>query len=103
LRRFRDDPLLPAECVALIQEFIATLNRNLYAIYESSEEITQELKQSYRSPEEFDKASIHLAEGKVHAKFSSLKDPADRILAFIREYTHADSIFRTPEKKRGKH
>lgn len=103
LRRFRDDPFVPSECARLIEDFITTLNKNLYAIFELSEEIAHELTQKYPTPQDYDKAMIDWAEAKVHTRFSSLKEPADRILAFIREYTYADSIFRKAKNKKHYH
>ena len=34
----------------------------------------------------------------VHTRLKSLKEPADRIQAFIKEYTDTDSIFKGVEK-----
>jgi hypothetical protein len=35
----------------------------------------------------------------VHTRLKSLKEPADRIQAFIKEYTDTDSIFRKASRK----
>jgi hypothetical protein len=101
LKRLRDHPLLPSEGVELINQFLVTVNQNLYSIFEASKEIAVELSKRYPDPQSFDHAQIAWAQGMVHQRLQPLHVPAARILQFIREYTQADSIFgHRPSKRR---
>jgi len=101
LKRFRDHPLLPTEAVELIKQFLETVNQNLYAIFEASREIAEELARRYPDPQSYDRSQISWAQVKVHQRLQPLHIPAARLLDFIRTYTHADSIFgNKPRKKK---
>jgi hypothetical protein len=93
LKKFRDHPLLPTEGVELVKQFLQTVNQNLYAVFEASEEIAEELTKRYPNHHSFDRAQIDWAQVKVHQRLQPLHVPADRILEFIRCYTLADSLF----------
>jgi len=93
LDRVLESPLLPKTCILLLQEFRATVGKNIDLIKQCLTEAAGEMPEKYPSIAALQKSSALWINNRYNEKFEQLKPKADAIGEFIRNYYDVESIF----------
>ncbi|MCH1642929.1 hypothetical protein MJ257_22785 [Paenibacillus timonensis] len=92
LKKIKNSPLLPVECVDLIDRYIEVAYKNVDMIRELLTNCARELPEKYADYELMKKASISWIHHKYVDEFEHLSEPASNIIKYIRHYFSVDNL-----------
>ena len=92
LQRIIESPLLPKECVGLIEDFQRIVSDNTSLLQRVLVECAAEMPVKYPTQEMLQRASANWIHARYNHEFQHLKPKADEIVKFIRGYWAIDQL-----------
>lgn len=92
IEKMMESPLIPRKLLELLEDYKKTLNDNFFTIEKVLENVAQELPDKYKNFETMKKATYSWVYNKYNKEFKSLKEPADKITEYLRQYYSVDNL-----------
>jgi hypothetical protein len=92
--KIMDSPLIPKDCLSLLEDYLGTINQNVNILGQLLTEKAKELPEKYPSPVSFSKASYLWIHHEYMRRFQLLEEKADKIIKYLRTYFEADTILK---------
>lgn len=94
LHKIIESPLLPKQCIFLLQDFIKTIMENIHILEKILTECAQEILEKYPTIELLKKSSNTWIYNKYNEKFIPLKEKADKITEYLRNYFGTEELLK---------
>ena len=94
LDKLMESPLIPNDLLKLIEEFKNVLEDNINTAEIVLNDIAKELPEKYPNLGIMKKASLSWVSNRYNEKFKHLKEPADKITNYLRNYFSVDNIIK---------
>lgn len=91
-KKILSSPLIPKECVSLLESYLERIDKNVLLINRTLTEVAKELPIKYPSMGTLEKASLAWISNAYMEKFLPLEPIASNIINFIREYWSTDEL-----------
>ena len=92
LQRLMGSPLLPKPLLALLEEYLARIDRNVMLLGAVLTECAREMPDRYPTQTELRKAAFYWSDNRYNSRFESLEDQAKEISDYLRKYFSPDAI-----------
>ena len=90
--KLMESPLIPKKLLELLKDYRKTLNDNFFAIEKVLESVAQELPDKYKNFGIMKKAKFSWVSNKYNSEFKELKESADKITEYLRQYYSVDNL-----------
>ena len=87
-----ESPVLPKNCVELLESFLETVDRNTNLVAEVLTECATELPEKYPTIEALQRSSFLWIHNRYNDAFEDLKPKADKVVDFVRSHWSVDEI-----------
>lgn len=92
IQNLLENPLLPSECVKLLNEYTETIHKNINLTRKILTEAAKEMPDKYPSLEDLKKSSFDWLTHRFVDDFVHLKPKAEAIIAFVRSCYDVDNL-----------
>lgn len=92
LRKLASSPLMPEECVTMLQEYIGLLSRNATLLAIELEVIAQELPDRWPMAEKISPNEIFWVNNRINEKMEDPTPIAQAIIKFVRDYCDSKKL-----------
>jgi hypothetical protein len=92
LNKILESPLLPQQCVKELKQFQETVNANVGRFGQILTDAAQEMPTKYPTLDTMSHASFAWIQNRYSAEFQHLKDKADGVVSYIRNYYDVESV-----------
>ena len=94
LQDLLENPLLPSECVTLLNEYVRTVHENLNIVRQLLTKCAKQMPDKYPSLDALKRSSMNWIQHGFADDFVHLKPKADAIIAFVRSRYDVDNLLK---------